>query len=151
MARRARRASGWPRGPLDGPQGLCQISSKLVINAVRLYYSKLRTKPKAWFGGFEGLRKSPGSRCKIFGSFWLFLDLFGKFKAVVGIFWSWSNVWNIFDFFLVFLRYLIANFIRAFWELLTILWLSLNQWKWDKKSQKVGDVSRGMEGKRGRE
>merc|ERR1712082_306509 len=31
--------------------------------------SKLRTKPKALFGGFEGLSKAPGSRCKI-SSIW---------------------------------------------------------------------------------
>ena len=65
---RAQRALDWPGGPLNGPEGQHQISSKGVTNTVRSYFSKLRTKPQAWFGGFEGLSQSPGSRCKIITS-----------------------------------------------------------------------------------
>ena len=75
----ARRANVWPEGPMYGPKGQ-QIHFELVINTVRSTYSKLRTLPKAGFGGFEGLSQSPGSRCKIITIFfWVFCCFFGFF------------------------------------------------------------------------
>ena len=65
--------------------------------------SKLRTKPKALFGGFKGLSKAPGSRCTIFTiwggwsplqnhvsgefhTFFYFLGIFQPFSDLSGIF-----------------------------------------------------------------
>ena len=59
----------WPEGPMYGPKGQ-QIHFELVINTVRSTYSKLRTLPKAGFGGFEGLSQSPRSCCKIITIWW---------------------------------------------------------------------------------
>ena len=59
------------------------------MNTVRSYYSKLRTKPQAWFGGFEGLSQSPGSRWKIIPIWWsrvFIYSLFNTFFVVISIF-----------------------------------------------------------------
>ena len=66
----ARRAISGPGGPFKGPEGQHQISFEFVTIADRSYYSKLPTKPQAWFGGFEGLSQSPGSRWKIINIWW---------------------------------------------------------------------------------